>query len=100
MTVIHQMNQLKNRSMLCSAFVGNDSRFVVPKKWCESPLTFITHSLVAVVCLFVCLLKNNRVEYFVKWEGWPDSDNTWEPMTHLEHCQILVQEFENKMKSQ
>ena len=38
--------------------------------------------------------------YFVKWLGYPDTDNTWEPITNLQSCIGLVKEFDEKMKAQ
>jgi transposase InsO family protein len=37
--------------------------------------------------------KGRRQEYLVKWLGYPDSENTWEPATHLTNCQQLLKEF-------
>lgn len=34
-------------------------------------------------------------EYLVKWLGYPDSENTWEPETHLTNCQKLLRQFRN-----
>jgi len=28
-------------------------------------------------------IRNGRPEYLVKWSGYPESDNTWEPRNHL-----------------
>ena len=25
----------------------------------------------------------NKQKYLVKWQGWPDTDTTWEPEEHL-----------------
>ncbi|XP_012586812.1 PREDICTED: histone-lysine N-methyltransferase SUV39H2 isoform X2 [Condylura cristata] len=30
--------------------------------------------------------------YLVKWKGWPDSTNTWEPLQNLK-CPLLLQQF-------
>jgi len=43
-------------------------------------------------------IKSNKVQYFLKWKGYPDTDNTWEPVDHLEDCKDLIREFEDKLK--
>lgn len=40
-------------------------------------------------------VKNNVVEYFLKWYGWPDSENSWEPESNLA-CSDLLQEFNQR----
>ncbi|KAL4153640.1 hypothetical protein QTP88_001473 [Uroleucon formosanum] len=43
-------------------------------------------------------IRNNKVEYFLKWTGYNDIYNTWEPVEYLK-CDDLIKEFE-KSKQQ
>jgi hypothetical protein len=42
--------------------------------------------------------KNGRtVEYLVKWLDYPDSENTWEPATHLTNCRQLLRQYQGRL---
>src|SRR6266436_2690941 len=41
--------------------------------------------------------KNRRgIQYLVKWKGYPDSDNSWEPASHMKNAVNLVTAFHKR----
>ena len=43
--------------------------------------------------------KNHQGRYLVKWRGYPDSENTWEPLSNLQNCQQKVEEFQKRKRA-
>ncbi|XP_050874250.1 uncharacterized protein LOC127076596 isoform X8 [Lathyrus oleraceus] len=43
--------------------------------------------------------RKGKLEYFVKWMGWEESANTWEPRDNLVALPDIVQAFEEGLKS-
>jgi hypothetical protein len=39
-------------------------------------------------------------QYLVKWLGYDESENTWEPVKHLKHCQQMLEEFHHRNPDQ
>lgn len=37
-----------------------------------------------------------KVKYQIKWEGYPESENTWEPLSNVQHMWEEIQEFHNR----
>lgn len=42
-------------------------------------------------------MKRNKVQYLVKWVGYSDSENTWEPLENLENAQALIDKYNEKV---
>ncbi|EOD07703.1 hypothetical protein EMIHUDRAFT_60835, partial [Emiliania huxleyi CCMP1516] len=44
------------------------------------------------------LAKGGITQYNVKWAGFENKDNTWEPIEHLAGCEDMIAEFKEREK--
>jgi hypothetical protein len=43
-------------------------------------------------------MENGEAKYLIKWEGYGDEFNTWEPLVNLTNIQGMIQEFDEENK--
>ncbi|KAI3878991.1 hypothetical protein MKW92_021214 [Papaver armeniacum] len=44
-------------------------------------------------------VSKGQTQYLIKWLGWPESHNTWEPIENLQACLDIVAAFEERLCS-
>ncbi|GBG74892.1 hypothetical protein CBR_g19405 [Chara braunii] len=40
-----------------------------------------------------------RIEYLVRWKGYPNEEATWEPLEHLQHARMLVRAYDRARRA-
>ncbi|CAA0820697.1 Chromo domain-containing protein LHP1 [Striga hermonthica] len=43
-------------------------------------------------------VRKGKVQYLIKWRGWPEAANTWEPVGNLLQCSDIIDAFEESLK--
>jgi hypothetical protein len=43
-------------------------------------------------------VENGQTFYLVKWKGYDEKDNTWEPVKHLTNCRRLITKFHQRKR--
>lgn len=73
---------------------SNDSRFPGRRQKPPPPFKVNNETYYKVESLLDKRLRRKRIEYLVKWEGYPEYDATWEPASNITHD--LIADYESK----
>ncbi|KAK9138106.1 hypothetical protein Sjap_008700 [Stephania japonica] len=41
-------------------------------------------------------VRKGQIQYLIKWRGWPENANTWEPLENLQSCSDVIESFEDR----
>ncbi|KAM0935078.1 putative chromatin remodeling & transcriptional activation CHROMO-DOMAIN family [Dioscorea sansibarensis] len=44
-------------------------------------------------------IRKGKLQYLIKWRGWPETANTWEPLENLGSCSDVIDAFEERLLS-
>ncbi|XP_022742435.1 chromo domain-containing protein LHP1-like isoform X2 [Durio zibethinus] len=44
-------------------------------------------------------VRKGQLQYLIKWRGWPETSNTWEPLENLLSCSDVIDAFEESLSS-
>lgn len=44
-------------------------------------------------------VRKGQAQYYIKWRGWPETANTWEPYENLAACYDVIEAFEESLRS-
>ncbi|KAK8614291.1 hypothetical protein V6N13_122655 [Hibiscus sabdariffa] len=81
-----------SRSRTSEAVGNNDS----PANDADSSDELEVSGLVDICYGDPCNTGNRGLKFKVRWKGYGESDDTWEPIEGLSNCQECIQEFVNK----
>ncbi|XVE90315.1 hypothetical protein DITRI_Ditri20bG0067600 [Diplodiscus trichospermus] len=42
-------------------------------------------------------VRKGQLQYLIKWRGWPETSNTWEPLENLQSCSDVIDAFEETL---
>lgn len=45
-------------------------------------------------------VRKGQLQYYIKWRGWPETANTWEPLENLQSCSDIIDAFEENLRLQ
>ncbi|KAF8052282.1 hypothetical protein N665_1576s0003 [Sinapis alba] len=43
-------------------------------------------------------VRKGKVQYLIKWRGWPETANTWEPLENLQSIADVIDSFEGSLR--
>ncbi|XP_034829156.1 histone-lysine N-methyltransferase SUV39H2-like isoform X1 [Maniola hyperantus] len=82
-TFLENMKRAKKRSL----FPAMEETPAAKKQKKQGPVEYIIEKIIDFK------YESGQEMFYIKWKGWDDSANTWEPIENLDNCPDILKEF-------
>ncbi|KAJ8621535.1 hypothetical protein MRB53_030064 [Persea americana] len=52
-----------------------------------------------IECIRKKRMRKGQLQYLIKWRGWPETANTWEPLANVQSCADIIEAFEESLRA-
>uniref|UniRef100_A0A0D6R085 Chromo domain-containing protein n=1 Tax=Araucaria cunninghamii TaxID=56994 RepID=A0A0D6R085_ARACU len=97
--MVRSSPRLKTSSPTASSSNAKDNENAVGAAEIEDIRRLLGEEYYEVEAIRQKRFRKGKTEYLVKWQGWPETANTWEPYRNVKTCIDIIQEFEKSNAS-